>query len=43
VAVSLLTVAWTNNYVSGVAVLAAWLIGAVTLGLALRAIYRRRR
>jgi|HubBroStandDraft_5_1064220.scaffolds.fasta_scaffold489511_2 hypothetical protein len=43
VAVSLLTVAWTNNYVSGVAVLAAWLIGAVTLGLALRGIYRRRR
>ena len=40
--VSLLTVAWTNNYISGVAVFATWAVGAVTLGLALRGIYRRR-
>jgi hypothetical protein len=39
---ALMTVAWTNNHVSGVAVLAAWVLGGVTLTLALRGIYRGR-
>ncbi|HTC54570.1 MAG TPA: hypothetical protein VK700_21715 [Steroidobacteraceae bacterium] len=42
VCVSLITVAWTHDTVSGVAVLTAWVLAEWVLGLLARAIYRAR-
>jgi hypothetical protein len=42
VCVSLVTVAWANNHVSGLAELGAVVIAACILSAALRGVYRRR-
>ena len=43
VCLSLVTVSWAHNNVSGVAMLVAWAIGGCLLTLGLRGIYRQLR
>jgi succinate dehydrogenase hydrophobic anchor subunit len=42
VCLSLVTVAWTNNHLSGPVVIGAWVVAGLMLTLAFRGIYRGR-
>jgi hypothetical protein len=42
VCLALVTVAWTNNNLSGAVVIGAWAVAALILALAFRGIYRGR-